>query len=177
MPQKWIVDLTDPNSKYFGRVVSVYPLSLPAALSSDHLSALLDLPAGSLTQRSLILAVRMHPERPASTNGELSKSLADETSSHSQYQADTHLQGHQRWESRFHRINQLLPNGLLSQEVCAESWPGQGLMQAAIECVASWRQSSGHWRAVRGNHSFFGYDMKRGGNGVWYATGIFSTRG
>jgi hypothetical protein len=29
---------------------------------------------------------------------------------------------------------------------------------------------------VRSRQSFFGYDMKRGRNGVWYATGIFARR-
>jgi hypothetical protein len=49
-----------------------------------------------------------------------------------------------------------------------------GLVAAAIDCVHSWRQSSGHWSAVRSRHRFYGYDMKRGSNGIWYATGIFS---
>jgi hypothetical protein len=169
-----IIDFSDPESEFYGCVVSVYPFSIPDALSSQHLAKLLDLPSGSLTQRSLILAVRMHPEQPASTEGQLLDTLADESKQHSERQARMNLQGHHQWESRFHRINRLLPGGLLSQEVCAESWPGQGLMHAAIECVQSWRQSSGHWQAVRSRHSFFGYDMKRGRNGVWYATGIFS---
>jgi hypothetical protein len=169
-----VIDFTDPESPYYGCVVSVYPFSIPNAFATQHLASLLDLPSGSLTQRSLILAVRMHPEQPASTNGEFLKSLADESKDHSEHQARIHLQGHHRWETRFHRINRLLPGGLLSQEVCAESWPGQRLMQAAIECVASWRHSPGHWQAVRTAHPFFGYDMKRGRNGIWYATGIFA---
>jgi hypothetical protein len=39
--------------------------------------------------------------------------------------------------------------------------------------VASWRQSSGHWRAVSGGHAANGYDIRRGSNSNWYATGIF----
>ena len=65
---------------------------------------------------------------------------------------------------------------MLSREVCAESWPGQRLVEAAEECVHSWRQSSGHWEAVSGQHVCFGYDMKLGASGVWYATGIFGDR-
>jgi hypothetical protein len=57
--------------------------------------------------------------------------------------------------------------------VCAESWPGENLVEAAIECVRCWRLSSGHWEAVRTQHTVYGYDMKRGSNDVWYATGIF----
>lgn len=169
-----IIDFANPRGKYYGQVVSVYPTSLPAATSIRSLKALLTLPEGSLTQRTLILAVRLHPERPASTEGTWLASLARETESHSRHQAAINLQGHHQWERRFHRISALLPGGGYAQEVCAESWPGMGLVAAALDCVHSWRQSSGHWSAVRNRHRFYGYDMKRGSNGVWYATGIFS---
>ncbi len=171
-----IIDFTNPQSKFFGHVVSIYPLSLPGALTTEDLTALLTLPTGSLTQRTLILAVRIHPERPGSTSGTLLTTLAKESESHSLHQARINNQGHHNWESRFHRISGRLPGGHLAQEVCAESWPGKGLIAAALDVVDSWRHSSGHWRAVRGRHSYYGYDMKRGSNGIWYATGIFSTR-
>lgn len=171
-----IIDFTDPKSPNYGYVVSIYPFNLPNALDPASLAVLLDLPAGSLTQRTLIFAVRTNPEHPASADGEIYEPLVEEAQSQAAYQAQIRLQGHHFWESRFHRINGELPDGLLSQEVCAESWPGQGLIAAALECVHSWRQSSGHWSAVRGQHQFFGYDMKRGDNGIWYATGIFSVR-
>jgi hypothetical protein len=57
--------------------------------------------------------------------------------------------------------------------VVAESWPGQELVEACVDCVHSWRQSSGHWSAVQGRQRAFGYDIRRGFNGIWYATGIF----
>ena len=59
-------------------------------------------------------------------------------------------------------------------EVVAESWPSQTMVDSCIDCVASWRHSEGHWRAVNGYHASYGYDIKRGGNGIWYGTGIFS---
>jgi len=157
-------------------VTSIYPLSLPGALTKHNLQSLLTLPEGSLTQRTLILAVRIHPDGPASADGVFLTTLAKETESHSSYQARINLQGHHNWESRFHRISARLPGGDSAKEVCAESWPGMGLIAAAMDCVHSWRQSSGHWSAVGGRHAYYGYDMKRGSNGIWYATGIFSTR-
>lgn len=171
-----IIDLADPDGEHYGTVVSIYPLDLPGALRADYLDALLSLPTGSLTQRSLILAVRMHPEKPASSDGVFLTSLASESESHSAHQAAITYQGHHQWESRFHRISGRLPSGYSAQEVCAESWPGKCLMTAAIDCVDSWRQSPGHWSAVHNRHAYFGYDMKRGRNGIWYATGIFSVR-
>jgi hypothetical protein len=170
-----ILDLTDPASPHFRRVVSVYPFT-QEYIAQSRLAALLDLPLGTLTQRTLIFAVRTHPEHPQSAASHLSPLLAKETESHAFHQASIALQGHHNWESRFHAINARLPGGLLAQEVCAESWPGQSLVEAADECVDSWRQSPGHWEAVHSHHALFGYDMQRGANGVWYATGIFARR-
>ena len=171
-----IVDYTDEHSKHYGTVVSEFPLTEKYRYTPQQVAAMLDLPAGTLTQRTLIYAVRIHPERPASTEGNALPALGAEAESHSQYQADIRLQGHHRWETRFHRVNAQLPGGGASREVCAESWAGQGLLDAAIECVRCWRTSSGHWSAVRARHAYFGYDMKLGRNGVWYATGIFGGR-
>jgi hypothetical protein len=137
---------------------------------------MLELPRGSLTQRTLIFALRTHSQRPASTAGHLSSVLLREAESHAQHQANIALQGHHNWDVRFHAINAELTGSLTAREVCAESWPGQNLFDAAEECVASWRQSPGHWEAVSGRHGMYGYDMKRGRNGVWYATGIFAGR-
>ena len=121
----------------------------------------------------MIFAVRIHSESPESTAGEFSPLLSEEAEMHSRHQASISRQGHHQWETRFHRINAKLPKALLAQEICAESWSGQRLLAAALECVRSWRQSPGHWDAVRTYHPLFAYDMARGSNGVWYATGIF----
>lgn len=170
-----IVDMTEETSPLFRQVVSVYPLA-GGSNSLAKMRTLLDLPRGTLTQRTLIFAVRTHLEQPASTRGHFSQLLSGEAESHAGHQAHITLQGHHNWESRFHKINALLPGGLVAREVCAESWPGQTLMEAAEECVHSWRQSPGHWEAVSSRHELFGYDMKLGRNGVWYATGIFAGR-
>ena len=169
-----IVDFRSEDARLRGAVVSTFPIVGKLWYTPERMAVILDLPAATLTQRTLIYAVRVHPERPASTSGQLDGDLLEEAESHSQYQADIRLQGHHFWESRFHRIVARLPAGLSAREVCAESWPGENLVEAAIECVRCWRLSDGHWSAVRAVNRSFGYDMKRGSNGVWYATGIFA---
>jgi len=173
LPGLAMMDFADKDSKYYGQVVSVFPFLGDRVYGANEMREILDLPPGSLTQRTMIYAVRVHPEHPASTKGEFNPVLAEEAESHSAYQARIGLQGHHFWETRFHRINARLPAGLMASEVCAESWPGQGLLESAIECVRCWRLSSGHWGAVRAQHRVYGYDIKRGSNGIWYATGIF----
>jgi hypothetical protein len=176
-----ILDLRDEQSPHFHRVVSVLPFSTHRFATSSYsgtraFATLLDLPTGTLTQRTMVFAVRMHPEGPASTQGNVDGALLGAAKSHSDHQATIGVQGHHNWESRFHQINAQLPSGLMAQEVVAESWPGESLVEAAEDCVHSWRQSPGHWGAVRSRHPLFGYDIKRGRNGIWYATGIFGRR-
>jgi len=166
-----VIDLTEGDSPQHQQVVSIIPR--PERLTLGTVRELLRLPLGSLTQRTMTLAVRTHPELPQSAGLRFDRMLADECESHANYQARIGVQGHHDWESRFHRINGRLDN-MLAKEVCAESWPGQSMWDAAVECVRSWRHSPGHWSAVQRSHPIFAYDMKRGNNGVWYGVGIFA---
>lgn len=171
-----IIDYGDEKSEQYGHVVSTIPFSSGKYyhFQSSHLPVLLNLPSGTLTQRTLIFAVRIHPEAPASTHGDHDPVLASEARGHSRYQAQIRNQGHHGWGSRVARImGRWGFGGLRASEVCAESWPNETLVDAAVDCVDSWRHSPGHWSAVRAQQVKFGYDMKRGSNGIWYATGIF----
>jgi hypothetical protein len=172
-----IVDLENEGTEHYGYVVSTLPFT-PGKyyrFRPEHLVEALDLPAGTLTQRTLVFAVRIHPEKPASTRGSIDPNLVSEAKSHSSYQASIRVQGHHRWGERFPRLSRLL-FGLECQEVVAESWPHEGLVDAAVDVVDSWHHSPGHWQAVYSNQNRFGYDMKKGSNGIWYATGLFGRK-
>ena len=168
-----ILDYENPDAPHYGYVVSQFPFLRGRYYTSFALGTILDLPPGTLTQRTMIYAVRTHRERPRSTEGDFSPVLAQEAERHSMHQAQLRVQGHHSWETRFHQINARLGQGMRATEVVAESWPGETLVEAAEECVHSWRQSSGHWSAVVRPHRAWAYDMKRGHNGIWYGTGIF----
>ncbi len=171
-----IIDLKHRGAEYFGHVVSAFPFVQGSyyRFSLQHLPAMLNLPAGTITQRTMIWAVRTHPDRPASTRGGHDRHLAHAASEHSRYQARLGRQGHHRWGSRFQVLRRLLGFRYAPVEVVAESWPGQTMIDACVDCVASWRQSSGHWRAVKSAHGLYAYDIKQGTNGIWYGTGIFA---
>jgi hypothetical protein len=170
-----MIDLRDPAEGHYGQVVTILPHASGKYYRwrESHLRAALDLPSGTLSQRTLIWAVRVHPEAPQSTIGAQHAVLTHAATEHSAYQAQTGVQGHQRFEQRAERIRDAAGSSEAS-EVVAESWPNEGLVDACIDCVASWRQSPGHWGAVRKRHRLFGYDIRRGRNGIWYATGIFA---
>ncbi|HTU26602.1 MAG TPA: hypothetical protein VMF30_14440 [Pirellulales bacterium] len=171
-----IIDLAHPKADYYGHVVSTFPFMTGRYYKRPVLSTILNLPPGTLTQRTMIYAVRIHPEAPASTQGQFHGVLADEANRQSHYQAAVLVQGHQNWDSRVHRISSRVPRISDAKEVVAESWPSEPLVEACIDCVDSWRHSPGHWDAVRSRHPLFGFDIQRGRNGIWYATGIFGHR-
>jgi hypothetical protein len=171
-----VIDLAHQQAPYYGQVVSALPTTSGGfyQFQSNHVAAVLDLPAGTLTQRTMVFAVRTHPERPASTWGDADPVLVDEAAGHSEHQARIRNQGHHGWGSRFQRIIGRRARYGAPVEIVAESWPGENLTDACVDCVQSWRQSSGHWRNVRSPHTSYGYDIRRGSNGIWYATGIFA---
>ena len=175
-PGVFVVDHAHPE--WDGRVVSILPRTPGKYYRFEpaHVDELAALPAGSLTQRSMILAVRIHPESPQSTCGTCDATLCREAAAHSGHQAAIRRQGHHGWDARSQRVVGAAGGAGSASEVCAESWENQDLLDSCVDCVASWRQSSGHWGAVRAPQAAFGYDIRQGTNGIWYATGIFLQR-
>jgi hypothetical protein len=175
-----VIDYANDKTAHHKLVVSQLPFASGKyyRFSTAHVPTLLTLPPGTLTQRSMVYAVRIHPENPQSCCGVNNPVLADEATSHSVHQAAIGVQGHHNWDSRFQRIRgrlaQLTGRSGMPREVVAESWPNQNLMDSCVDCVASWRHSPGHWGAVSAPQNEYAYDIRRGNNGIWYGTGIFS---
>ncbi|RIK80089.1 MAG: hypothetical protein DCC67_09870 [Planctomycetota bacterium] len=169
-----MIDLRHEGQPYYGAVVSALPYASGKYYrwNPQHLSVMLDLPPGTITQRTMIWAVRIHPERPQSTYGMHHPTLAAGAAQHSTYQASIGVQGHQNFESRYHQLSGAAGGSV--SEVVAESWPGQNMIDSCLDCVDSWRHSSGHWRGVSRRHRAFAFDIRRGRNGIWYGTGLFA---
>jgi hypothetical protein len=169
-----LIDLVHEGQPYYGTTVNALPYASGKYyhFRSDYLSVVLDLPPGTITQRTMVWAVRVHPERPQSTYGTHHPTLAAGATHQASYQANVGQQGHQNFETRFHNLSAAAGSGV--SEVCAESWPNQNMIDSCLDCVSSWRHSPGHWRGVAGRHRAFGYDIRRGRNGIWYGTGIFA---
>jgi hypothetical protein len=169
-----LIDLAHKDRPFYGTTVNVFPYASGKYYHwrSDYIWVALNLPAGSLSQRTMIWAVRIHPERPQSTNGEFNPGLAAGATYQASYQANVGVQGHQNFETRFAQLTSASGSMGVS-EVCAESWPHQDLIDSCLDCVDSWRHSSGHWQGVSRPHRRYGYDIRLGRNGIWYGTGQF----
>jgi len=102
--------------------------------------------------------------------------LQQKAQEHAAYQARVQVQGHQGWARRVAELQRLMPDCHEFKEVANESWPGQDVPAAAKEMYRSWKLSPGHWSAVNGRCTYWGYAMVRGTNGVWYACGIFANK-
>jgi hypothetical protein len=167
-----VIDFENEGEPYFGQLVGVMPFWRGVAPAPEETLTFLTLPRGTLTQRTLIYAMRIHPDHPLSTEGEPSPLIAQAATEHSEYQAEKNVLGHQNYGTRSSRLLDALGGGSPS-EICAQSWSDESLYEAAIGCVRAWRHSSAHWSMAKKPHTYYGYDIVRGKNGAWYATGIF----
>jgi hypothetical protein len=146
---------------------------------AETIKIILDLPAhATLSQRSMIFAVRVHPERPRSVYGAAESAFLDHAERHSDRQARTQNQHHADLVATMAGLRVNGGHGISdASEVVAQSWGtfvgGENVLEAAFSCVDAWRHSSGHWSAVSRGWRYFGYDVAKGANGTWYGTGIF----
>jgi hypothetical protein len=167
-----IIDLANREADYHGCVVSCFPLLNWHKYTPDRMLAMLNLPAGTLTQRTLVYAVRVHPEGPASTQGSADPYVMAEATQHTLNQAMTHNMGHQGWGARYQRVSQHAGGG--AYEVCVVTSSGECVVEGALDCMRVWRGSSPHWSSISRYHAMYGYDIIRSNSGAWYATGIFA---
>lgn len=96
---------------------------------------------------------------------------------HAKYQASHRTQGHQLWDKRKLEIMDHLPEGYSVEENAAESWPENSRIEAATEMFHSWEQSPGHWKMANHRCVYFGINMARGKNGIWYAAALVAWKG
>lgn len=167
-PGLCIVDLVDSKDPFHGRVVTVAPLD-EGKHNAASLKVVLELPRGSLSQRTLIYVLRTHPEVPHSVWGKTDAFILDQARYHSQLMANYESVGHHDWGTRSGTIGQHY--GSSPMEV-ASVGAGGTILQAAHSAVNTWRGSGVHWGMMISQASYFGYDMIQAPSGNWYATGI-----
>jgi hypothetical protein len=128
----------------------------------------------SATSKGLIEAGKVYPGANV-CKSEMHPFLMKLAKDQANYQASICVQGHQNFSSRFSAVQQA---GLgHAAEICAESWPWQvndSMLDLGYEMFKCWRQSPGHWSVASKQHRYFGADIAKGKNGIWYACIIVS---
>lgn len=167
-----MVDLTDPASELHGQVVSAHPFSVGKHYTARGTKIVLGLPKGTVTQRALIYAVRLHPAAPVSTtDGKCHSYLCKAARDSSQLMASYGSVGHHDWGTRQGDI--AAKTGRSAMEVAAMSG-NQSMIEAAIELVDQWYGSPAHWGIMSAPAAIFGYDLVRDAAGNWWGTGLFA---
>jgi hypothetical protein len=167
-----VIDLTDSDSELHGHVVSAHPFSSGKHYTVRSTKIVLGLPAGTVTQRALIYAVRLHPAAPSSTvDGKCHDYLCKQARSSSKLMAAYESVGHHDWGTRYGAIAS--NTGKSAQEVAAMGG-NVPLVDAAVIVVDQWYGSPAHWSIMSAPASIFGYDLVRAPSGNWYGTGIFA---
>jgi hypothetical protein len=180
-----VVSYHDRKLPTYGSVISAHPYvgsryRWVPAYGAGQIAITLDLPAiASLSQRSMIYAVRVHPEVPQSVFSVCHPAFLEHAQNHSRQQANTGRQHHANLGAAMGWLQGRSGVGFSgASEVVAESWGrfvgGENVLEASFSCINAWRGSPGHWGSVSRRHSYFGYDIAQSGNGTWYATGIFA---
>lgn len=180
-----IVSYHDDQLPQHGHVISAHPLlasryQWAPNYGVEQVKLILDLPAvATLTQRSMIYAISVHPEQPQSVFSQIHPAFLKHAETHSERQASMNHQHHANLGSVMSALQGQVKEGMGgASEVVAESWGswvgGENVLEASFACVNAWRQSPGHWGAVSARHRYFGYDIARSANGTWFATGIFA---
>ncbi len=153
-----VVDLVESGSDLHGKVVSAHPFTRGRHLTAASTKIVLDLPRGTITQRSLIYAARINPYRPAGAQGEAAPELLDF--------AQRHCGTMCSWNSMHH-------SSYGGMEIVANNGAGATIVDTAKSFIRMWQGSPAHWGILSGGHAKFGLDMKRSPSGHWYATGVF----
>jgi hypothetical protein len=167
-----VIDLTDSDSEHYGRVVSAHPFTKGKHYTVRSTKIVLGLPTGTITQRTLIYAVRLHPAAPISTtDGRCHGYLCEQARNGSKLMANYESVGHHDWGSRYGAI--AANTGKSAAEVAAMGG-NLPLVDAAIVVVDQWYGSPSHWGIMSAPASIFGYDLVRAPSGNWYGTGIFA---
>lgn len=166
------VDYAHRDAPYYGQVTGILPFLQGVCPTEQQAGTFLRLPPGTLTQRTLTYAVRIHPHQPLSSEGQALPVVVQVATDHALYQAERGVLGHQNFGRRSSQVIDLIGGGMPS-EICAQSLSGLSLFEGAIASMRLWRNSSAHWSIARKSHRYYGFDMALSKNGTWYAVGFF----
>ena len=172
-PGLLVIDFEQRAASYYGEVVGILPFLHGITPTTEQTEIFLELPPGTLTQRTLTYAVRIHPGNPLSADGEPAPAVMQAATDHAEFQAARGILGHYNFGSRSYRVQEAMGESGSPAEICAQTQIGLGLFEGALSAMRAWRNSSGHWSIAKKFHRYYGYDMVRSKNGAWYAVGFF----
>jgi len=166
-----VVDLTNRSSPNYARVVSVLPLPESSQFQNDSLTLALNLPKGTISQRTLLFAIRSTVPDSSLSMREFNSTLVELAHRNSRYMANSGQAGSFDQETHRQRIEQEFgPQAELKQLVFATDSEAT-IHEAALQAVTSWIETSESFDVLDAPATAMGMDMFQNfESGRWFVT-------
>ncbi|MBI1311588.1 hypothetical protein GC176_09800 [bacterium] len=136
-----IVDLTRTDSPNFGRVVSAFPGATDRTSIVAALKPAQSLPAGTISQRSLLLALRTSSENSAFADQTFDPQLNDLANRNSRYMAHLDQTGLFEADERRAAVRERFGENARLRELVFATDAATTIQSAASQAVEHWRSS------------------------------------
>lgn len=166
-----MIDLASQEKGLHGHVVSAHPLMSHRSESAGTLRVLLTLPPGSVTQRAMIYAMRIHHSRPLGASHGAFSGYVGYLANHHSILMTSYGVGHHDWGNRANQVQ--AATGRSPTEVAAATGNSY-LLDAAYQLITQWQNSPTHWGMMSPPASVYALDMVQSPSGGWFGTGIFA---
>lgn len=175
-----IIELSDPKNPLFGQAVSALRLPAEGQFSVESLQRLLDLPTGSIGQRSLLFAIRsaVATSEPDSArldsplfNVSPNATLSDLANRNSRFMA--HIGRVDLFETgrRQEILRRTFGNGVQIHELTFGTTEAMPIQEAAAQTVRNWTRDEKSAAALNEPATAYGLDLFQSPeSGRWFAT-------
>ena len=166
-----VVDLTNRSSPNYARVVTVLPLPESGQFQNGSLTLALNLPKGTISQRTLLFAIRSTVPDSSLSMREFNSTLVELAHRNSRYMANSGQAGSFDQETHRQRIEQEFgPQAELKQLVFATDSEAT-IHEAALQAVTSWIETSESFDVLDAPATEMGMDMFQNfESGQWFVT-------
>lgn len=166
-----LVDLTDPESAHHAQVVSAIPLPVSGQFTHDDLMLTLNLPKGSISQRTLLSAIRGNVPAAKLSLRNFSGTLVSLARRNSRYMAEYGQSGPFEQGRRRDTVVQEFGFQADLQELFFVTAAEETIQEAARQAVESWQATPAALEVLTTPAVAMGMDMVRSPqNGRWYVT-------
>lgn len=170
-----IIELSDPASPLFGQAVSAMPLPVGDRFPLESLKRLLDLPAGSIGQRSLLFEIRSAVDSAeldsALVNAAPHVTLSDLANRNARFMA--HFERDELFEAgrRQEILHRTFGEAAEFRELTFATPEPASIQSAASQAVQHWTRQTTEPTALTGPATAYGLDLFQSPeSGRWFAT-------
>ena len=172
-----IIDLTEPSAANFARVVSALPLPSDGRFSPEILSKLLQLPAGSIGQRTLLLSIRTATSAPDFTVGEQQPLLNQLANRNARLMAQAEIVGSYEQGGRVAAITEAFGTEAKIGELLYATEGTSTVQEAAIGAVRQWLSTPADKALMSRPATAYGIELFQSQTSQrWFATCIIVTK-